>query len=230
MTLVQLVERLRQETGTAGNVISTVVGLEKERKRLLDWVVASWEEIQLEAENWDFLRKAVTFNTVAGQQQYHVGAGLDIDVSDFGEWRRDSFRSYLSSAGVGTEVILSHYYDYSDFRDYYLLGSRKLVTGRPLFIAANPSDRSLLLGFTPDDVYTVSGEYYRTPQLLTADADEPLMPVRYHMAIVYKAMIKYGMYEAAQEQITAGQEQYAKLFNRLVIDQTPPTTTAGSFI
>lgn len=230
MTFLQLVNSLKQETGVAGADFSTVSGLTKEPKRLADWIAQSWLEIQMERTDWDFMRKAVTFNTVDGQQQYHVGDGLDIDIDDFGSWRNESFRSYIQSAGVATEIILTQYYSYSGFRDFYMLGSRRLVTGRPLYITINPNDRSLLLGFTPNDIYVVSGEYFQTPQVLTADADEPIMPSRYHMAIVYKAMMKYGLFMSAQEQITAGQQGYSMLFNRMINDQTPIVQIGESLI
>lgn len=221
MTFLQLVQRARQEMGIAGNGPTTVTGQTGEIARLVNWVNQAWQEIQMERDDWDFLRTPVTFYTSANKQAYTVGLGEDIDLEDFGKWRNDSFRSYLRSAGVATEVILSQYYDYGAFRDFYLLGSRKLVRGRPLYFTIEPATRSILLGFTPDNVYVVSGEYYRTPQELTLDDDVPLMPARYHMAIVFKAMMKYGLFEAAQEQLTAGQQGFAFYMNKLRAEQAP---------
>lgn len=230
MTFLELVNRLKQETGVSGDDLTTLVGVVKEQKRLKDWINRAYQEIQLHRQDWDWLRKTATFNTVADQQVYHVGSGLDIDVSDFGYWRNGSFRSYLQSAGVGTEVILEQYLDFAQFRDYYLLGSRKLVTGRPLYYTINPADKAILLGFTPDNVYVVEGEYFRAPHELSADADEPLMPPRYHMAIVYLAMVKYGMFEAAGEQIEAGRSGYSMLLHRMLADQTPIVQVGQSLI
>jgi hypothetical protein len=169
--------------------------------------------------------------TLAGKQSYSVGSGAtyDINLSDFAKWRSDSFRSYLKSAGIATQIILSQYYNYSDFRDFYLLGSRQLVTARPLYITVAP-DRSLVLGFTPNDIYVVTGEYYRTPQVLSADADIPLMPDRFHMAIVYKAMMKYGLFESAAEQIEAGKAGYSMIANRLMAEYTPIIQNTSTFI
>ena len=298
MTYLQLVQRTRQECGIAGDGPTTVVGQTREMKRLCDWVAQSWVEIQEERQDWDFMRKSVTFNTSSGTTQsagsvlavgsvyrityrnpadftngvytgavdfgaygylqagtannvgavYLIATALtltgsdttillgkqsysltDIGITDFASWRNDSFRQYLQSAGVATEIILSQYYNYSEFRDFYLLGSRKLVTGRPLYVTIAP-DRSLLFGFTPNDIYVTNAEYYRTPQELTLDADEPLMPSRFHMAIVYKAMQKYGAFEVAQEQIAAGKEGYAMMINRLRQEYTPMVQATGSFL
>ncbi len=225
MTFLELCQRTRQECGIAGAGPTTVVGQTREMKRLCDWVAQSWVDIQQERTDWRFMRRDFTFNTTAGKQSYPSSvAGYT-----FKRWINDSFRAYLLSAGVATEVILSQYHDYSSFRDFYLLGSRRLVQGRPLYITIAP-DQSLLLGFPPNDVYVVSGQYYSKATLLTADDDEPCLPEDYHMLIVYKAMQKYGRFEAAAEQIAAGKEEYAPLFNRLVTDQTPEIMQCGSLI
>lgn len=286
MTYLELVKRLRQETGVAGDGPSTVIGQSREMKRLCDWIAQSWVEIQEDQNDWLFLRKSVRFNTEYGTEvlsgdltigcvyeittrvvldfdtvgQLYTGTSntagahylitsaatlgvgdsvklvgkqtytlADIGITDFAQWRNDSFRAYLKSAGIATQIILTQYVDYSAFRDFYLLGSRQLVTGRPLYITVAP-DKSLVLGFTPNDVYVTSGEYFRTPQVLTLDSDVPLCPGRFHMAIVYKAMQKYGVYESAPEQVQAGKEGYSLMMSRLVIDQTPPITMGGSLI
>ena len=181
-----------------------------------------------------FINSAATLGlgdavTLVGKASYSVGSGADINITDFGQWRNESFRAYLRSAGPGTEVILAQYYDYSQFRDFYLLGTRRFVTARPLYWTIAP-DKSIVLGFTPNDVYFVRGEYYRTPQTLSADTDIPIMPERYHMAIVYKAMIKYGIFEVANEQIAAGRENLSLILNKMEADQLPPMMGANGFI
>lgn len=230
MRYIDLVNRCKQETGISGADITTTVGQTGEIRRLCNFVRQAWEEVQLHRDDWDFMRKSVTFNTVANTQTYAVGTGLAINLSDFAKWRNDSVRMYLQSAGIATQIILSQYYDFSEFRDFFLLGSRTLVTGRPLYFTINPADRSLLFGFCPNDIYVTSAEYYCTPQVLTADADEPTIPARYHMMIVYLAMKKYGLYEVASEQIQAGQEGYSLLLNKLESEYSPIVQMTGSFI
>jgi hypothetical protein len=134
-------------------------------------------------------------------------------------WKPDSFRIYLKSAGVANEIFLSQI-DYSSFRDFYLTGTRRTNQARPTTITVTPS-KDLALGFIPNDVYTVTGEYYHKPVTLAADADTPTMPERYHMLIVYRAMEKYGLFEAAQEQVTIGQQYYSEMMARMQFDQAP---------
>lgn len=222
MTFLQLVQQLRQECGVPGDGPDTVLNQSREMKRLVDWVSQAYVELQEEEAEWEWLRTTVSFNTTVDKGSYHPAN--DLGLVDFAAWKNQAFRLYLTSAGVGNQILLSQT-DYDTFRDYYLLGSRQITSARPTVIAIAP-DRSLLLGLRPNDIYTVSGEYYKTPQILAGDADIPDMPARFHMAIVYKAMAKYGLFEVAQEQITAGTEQYNKMLNRLRRDQMPMMMTA----
>jgi hypothetical protein len=230
MTYLQLCNRLKLETGTGGNDLTTVLNLRGDLKRLVNWVSQAYVDIQNERDDWQFLRVSTTFNTVAGKQSYSLTGGPpDMSITDFASWRNESFRAYLLSAGIPTEIILTQYYDYSVFRDFYMLGSRRLVTGRPLYWTIAP-DKSIVLGFTPNDIYVVTGEYYRTPQVLENNSDQPLVPSRYQMAIVYKAMEKYGLYNVANEQIEAGRQGYKRMLNSMVFDQTPMVGMGGSLI
>jgi hypothetical protein len=110
-----------------------------------------------------------------------------------------------------------------------MTGSRRLVTARPLDITIGP-DKSLYLGFTPNDVYVVSAEYYRKAQRLVEDTNIPLMPEDYHMLIVYEAMIKYGYFNVAQEQVAAAERERKRLKHRLECDQLPHMMMGGSLI
>ena len=50
------------------------------------------------------------------------------------------------------------------------------------------------------------------------------MPARYHMAVVYKAMQKYGAYEAAPEVYARGEKGAKRYMQMLEIDQMPGVT------
>lgn len=223
-TFIQLATRLRTECGVSGTN-TTVSGATGEWGRLCGWIEQAWTELQEENPDWQWMRKTVTFNTVANQGEYTpVQAG----VTDLGAWRNNSFRLYLASAGVGGERLL-HDMDYNSFRDYYLLGSRKTTYSIPTEIAISPS-KSLLLGLAPNDIYTVSGEYYKTPITLALDADMPELPAHFHNAIVYRAMMSYGMFESANEVYQRGEKQYRAMLNKIRYDQAPAVSRGGSFI
>lgn len=227
MNYLQLVQRLVREAGVSGPAsgISTVANTSGEAQRVCEWIQQSWIEIQEEHEEWDWMRKDVQFNTVATQQAYPPSAA-PVSLTDFARWKADSFRAYVTATGIGSEMFVLNI-GYQEFRDYYQFGARRYTYGRPISISVNPSDRALLLGPAPDQVYTMLGQYFSTVQTLTSDADIPEMPTRFHMAIVYRAMIHYGMYEAAPEVVQRGENLYNELLLRLEADQLPAVATAG---
>lgn len=213
MNFLAGVQRLYQECGCSGTAPLTVVGNTGESKRICDWYAQAWVEIQERHSTWLWMRKEFTFDTVALQRSYAP------PVANFSEWKNYSFRIYLKSAGVNTEVPLNQI-DWGEFRDYWLLGARKSVYARPAVISIDPS-KNLFFGLGPNDIYTVSGEYFTGVTELAADADTPDMPPRFHMAIVYKAMMKYGTFESAAEVYQAGKDQYNEMIRRVELSQLP---------
>lgn len=230
MNLLECVNRTRQECGVSGADLTTVVGVSGESKRVRDWVVQAWIELQEEHQHtFDFMRKSASFDTVIGQQAYTPSDAVPtgIALTDFGGWAKNSFRLYNKALGVANEMFLS-YMDYTDFRDFYQYASYRLTQSRPISIAINPSNKALLLGPNPDAVYTVVGEYFCNPVTLSLDADTPAMPSRFHMAIVYRAMQSYALYEAAPEVMTRGQTGYSEVLKRIEEDQLQPVLVAGA--
>ena len=225
MNYLQLSQMLRSECGASGAETSVLTG-GAGWLRLCNWVSQAWNELQLANPDWDFLRAPATVNTVAQQGIY---TAANFGLTDFGSWKEDSFRIYLQAAGVGTESYLSRR-DYNSFRDYYLLGSRKLVFSRPIEISFTP-DKHIIFGLVPDASYTVSGEYYKTPAIMTLDADTPIgLPDRFHIAIVYRAMMSYGAFESAPEVYQRGNTQLNAMMAKIRINQMPPIMRGGAFI
>lgn len=123
----------------------------------------------------------------------------------------------LSFIGLRTEVFMS-YLDYDNWRNAYQYGALRSVRTRPMVLAYAP-DKSLALGPIPDAGYTMIGEYYRVPTEMLLDASVPAMPAKFHMAIVYRAMISYGMFEAATEVVQRGSAETEKWSRRIMFDQ-----------
>lgn len=229
MTFLQLVQRLRSECGVPGNGPSTVIGQTGEMLRLVNWINAAYEDIQLARPDWQWMRTSKTFNTTAHKQSYHpTNISPDLAMTDFSHWA-ESKRGwiYLTSNGKGAETHIE-LADYDSFRDLYLMGSGPTTYGPPFVYAIAPADKSILLGPNPDNVYTVTIEYFKAPQVLATDADVPTLPSRLHMMIVYRAMQKYGMFNAALEQVQQGETEYNRMFNKLLMDQAPTISFGGS--
>lgn len=228
MTFLQLAKRFREKCGAAGTGPATCQGQSGELLRLVNWINEAWLHVQEAHQDWEWMRTTVSFVTTAQKATYVASAAAgETGVTDLGNWKRDSFRSYITALGFPTEIRLT-YLPYSAWRNWYQLGNLRTTFSRPVQHVTICPDKSLGLGMIPDSgAYTVVGEYYRTPSDLAADADIPAMPARFHMLIVYKAMMLYAAYEAAPEVYEEGAREYNKMFVKLEFDQQPDIEMAG---
>jgi hypothetical protein len=202
---------LRQEAGLSGTGPASVLSQTGEMKRIVDWVASAYEDIQNLHATWRFLRTDFSFSTIASTQDY---LPTSVSLSDFGSWIKKDIRIYSS---VADEDSLE-YCPWEIFRQAYYFGSNRTQTGRPTVITVKPNN-ALALWQLPNDVYTVNGEYYKTAQSMTANADSPLIPTRFQMIIVWKGLMHYGAYAGADEKYAHGSNEYKKLLALLEYDQ-----------
>ncbi len=216
MNLLQLTNQTRVECGVSGPTLSSVQNLTGESARILAWVQQAWIDVQTSKEDWLFLRETFEFNTVASQWEYTAAnAGL----TDFGNWKRDSFRASSVNNLYRDEQLLN-YMDWTTYRNLYRYANMRNTLARPVVVSITPN-KDLAFGSTPDQIYTINGEYYTQPVSLTADTDIPGIPARFHMIIVYRAMMYYAGYESAPEVLSRGEFEYRRLYSRMEIDQLP---------
>ena len=212
MNYLTLCKRLRLEAGISGTGPAAVAGQTGEMLRVVEWIAAAYEDVQTAHATWRFLREDFSFPTIADTQEYTPAAA---SITDLASWIRQDMRLYLTSAA--DEQFLQDM-PWDDFRIAAMYGSNRLVTGRPILASIKPNN-SLMLWQTPDDVYTVLGEYYTVPDVMALDADIPIIPARFHLAIVWKALMYYGAYTAADEKYAHGKNQYSRQMRALENDQ-----------
>lgn len=221
MNYLQLAQRLAVECGVTGT-IPTVVGQTGMYAKLINWVNDAWLEIQGMHDNWNWMREPFAFNTVASTGNYDPNSTTNTVTSqlmtDLRYWWPDTFRCQKVSIGVQDEQWLVEW-EYQVFRNTYRFNVQ--VNGRPVVFAIMPNDKKVMLGQIPDDVYQISGEYQVLPTSLAADTDVPAIPTHLHLAIVYKAMQFYGLYEAAPEVLSKGTTEFSRLMNQLEREQLP---------
>lgn len=219
MNFLELVNRTRVECGVSGPTLPTAQNLSGEAARIAAWVNSAWVDIQTAKEDWQWMRAPVEFNTITQQQIYTpTQAGV---ASTFANWKRDSFRCSSVGQNYGDEQLLN-YMEYTTFRNLYQYANMRTTYARPVVVTIVPgTNKSLGFGAIPDQPYVISAEYYKKPTEFSADTDEPDLPSRFHMMIVYRAMMYYAGYEAAPEVYSRGEVEFKRLMNRLDIDQLP---------
>ena len=220
MNYLQLVQRLRSEVGASGTGPSSVISQIGQPQRLVDWINTAWLEIQGVHNTWNWMRKPFAWETVANVGDYLPSAITNTltgsVMTDMRYWYKDTFRCQKKSIGIQDEQWLVEW-EYNVFRNTYRFNVQ--VASRPVVFAENPQGKALMLGPYPNDVYIVTGEYQQRPYSLVANDDVPNIPDYYHMAIVYKAMEYYGLYEAAPEVLARGQQKYQALLTQLEHEQ-----------
>jgi hypothetical protein len=218
MNYLELCQRMRQECGISGTGPSTVVNQTGNLKRIVDWVNTAWIDIQTAHQDWDWMRTSASFPTVASQATYALGTGtgtVGVSVATFGKWDRDTFRNYDTSVGTDSEVFMG-FVHYDTWRDVYFYGALRTTTTRPIDMSITPA-KAIALGPPPLVGYTITGDYFTAPLDMTADADIPALPAQFQMAIIYRAMMSYGAYEAAPEVYQRGELEFGKLMRRMTV-------------
>jgi hypothetical protein len=221
LNFLQIAQKVAQKTGTPSSGLTTVVGQTGELARLVAWCSDAYDEIQTLHENWEWMRASFSFETTAGKGFYLPTSGpTESGVTNLSKWDGSTFRLYKTSIGRSDEQFLVEW-DYWAWYDTYDFGLEASRQDRPQIWAERPEDKAILLASIPDDVYTVTGKYHKTPTTLSADVDTPAMPTRFHPAIVYKAMTKYGLFEGAAEVLAEGERGYGDMLRALELDQLP---------
>lgn len=124
LSFLDMVKRLRQESGTSGASPSTTVNQTGDVKNLVDWISSAWLDIQNERQDWFFMRQAIAFNTTAAKSSYSAS---EAGITSFGNFKRDSFRQYHVASGFASEMDLP-YMPYDLFRNAYLFGAERSRT------------------------------------------------------------------------------------------------------
>ena len=210
MTFLELANRLLSESNISGSGLVTTVNQKGEYKQAVDYINTAYQDIQSIHPYWDFLRKDLSFNTIAGVNNY---LDTSIGITDLGDWSIYDMRVYLTANGISSEQYLIPV-EWDDFRADFMFGSTREQTGMPTHITVKP-DKSLLFYPIPNDVYSISGEYYREPFTFLLDADKPAFQTSYHMIIVWRALMFFAAQMNAQELYVLGNTEFRRYLFRL---------------
>lgn len=237
MTFLELVQRVRQESGStaAGSSgPSTVVSQTGLYGQMVNWTAEAWNKIQRSNSTWMWMRSRFTFNTTTNIDSY---AYTDVDdaitsttITRFQKWipvdqyGDSNVLIYTTANGVAGQRYLA-YLDWDAFRSLYKRSTIRY--GNPVHFTIGP-DRKIYLGLVPNDTFTITGEYQKNLQIMTADADVPEMPEDYHMLIVWEALKSYASFAAAPEVYTRAQDEARPLWTALYRNQSPSLSFIGT--
>lgn len=220
MNYLELCKRLRSEAGIAGVGPAKVTDQSGESLRVVEWIRQAWVEIQNLHEYWKFRWAEGLFETT------ELSVGVFSDTYEFAgadDFDRESMSIYKTADG-SSESTPMFYFDYLDFRDRFQFAPvAEADQDQPSFWTIKP-DKKIQVYPVPDAFYTLGFDYSKTPQVLEANTDTPLCASRYHMTIIYLALLSYGRYENANEvlKFAGAQYDYARKqmeLNELLLDE-----------
>lgn len=216
MNRLELARRVAQETGTIDGeaVPATTTGQVGRLADIVRWTDQAYVDVLLAEDGWPFLRSTFEVQTIAGTRAYTAASW---SLADFDRWMPDYDRRrcrhtiYKTADGAANEGELT-YMDWLDFEQVYMRGV--VANNQPAFYSINDADE-FVLGPTPDDAYTVRGPYRIFPAAWTSDTDEPIFDRQFHMVIVYRALIKCGLFDEASAQVAGASSEYNLLMDRM---------------
>jgi hypothetical protein len=239
-TFLQLCQAVCREAAVANgeSAITTTVGQIGQLGRIVEYVRQAWLEIQTRHQHsglhWRWMRSNFEITTVADQDSYAFNdaavqdvRGTAEDITRFRNWMiqdwEDPPRIYLQSAGVGTQTFMT-YMPWNDFKYLYRIGTQN--PSQPIHVSISP-DNKLVVGPKPSGIYVINGDYMKGVQRFTANDDTPDLPEDFEDAIVFLALIKYGLQKNAAEAITMGEDSYATYIGALEGDQLSEIYVGG---
>lgn len=216
-TYLELTQRLVAELGIGGadngaTVPTTVAAQTGQLWRAAYWIQQAHNNICLLHVDWDFLYFEYSEALTVGSEAVPAHSGAETPK----KWNRSSF--YLDlTASTGSQL---EWMKWHQFRGQLRAGFAARGNARPGTITQKP-DGTLLLDNPSDSAYTLSGEGWKRPTVLSADTDTPDFPEEYHRLIVCEAAIKYGNKEAALEIIQGMEAEYSLILAEMEADQLP---------
>lgn len=218
-TFLELVNDIERESGTVNSTsrLTDVTAPTGRQQKIVAHCVEAWRMIQASRTDWPWMKVEVTKDLIVGQGRY---AASDFAITNFARWDRSNPRAtphsiYDNSIGRGDESDLD-WYPFDDYRAMYDRGAQD--NGRPVVFSLDPQ-RRLCVGPAPDKAYKLRATYYRKPQVLAINADEPICPEEHHQTIVWKALTLLHGHDEANFSLTFAQMQYSNCYHALVNDR-----------
>ena len=222
-TFLELCQDVARESGTiSGTQPTAVTSQVGHLHKIVSHTAQAWRLIQLLRDNWKWMRRDWSKPTIAGTQAYTAAS---LSINDLARWITGApLFCYKQSEGKGRERELE-YVPWDEFRQTHLRGEQLLQD--PAYWTVRPGDNALMLSPIPDDVYVLSGEYFKTVQRLVANEDVPEIPTDYHDLIVWRGLMLLNEHEEAPVPAAYARQNYNDLLTKVLSTQQPQITFGG---
>ena len=216
MNFLTMTQALKRESGLSGTGPVAYATASGDDVRLFNWINWAARDIVLAREDWRFRRGAATCASTTSQANT---AATAFGLTDFASWK-DATRFYKPSAyrisdGAASEHELL-WMDYDNFRKMFTIGTQS--PGAAQYWSISPTEE-FLLGPAPDTAHFIRADYVKDYTDMASDAATPAIPTRFHMLIVWRALMEYGGFDAAGEVYQRAEKNYNEMWTQLVQSQ-----------
>ena len=218
MNYLQLVQRLHRESGASGNGPTTIVDATKEHLQMFDWVADALRELEARPLDLRWMRRRATIATVAALTSYAPRAAIvdgGLGLTNFGRWRpeSDEWVPKCQDPADASRTWDLEWMTLDQWRECYVHSTQ--APGSPIAWSVD-DDNSLLIGPTPDAVYSIRMEYLRKPQELADNDDEPEFDADLHLVLMWRALVEVGKADNAPDVLARAQTNYGRLEDNLL--------------
>lgn len=227
-SFLTICQKVASDAGTVSHgKPTTVVGQTDYLAKVVRWTADAWRQIQNQHATWRWMQAECYGNTTINVQRYAYTSFNDFvtttAITRFADWivakdgSDSGFSLYDTTLGVSDEGRLT-FREWDLFYKVNLRGTQ--TTDKPTLFTITP-DLKIALAKTPNSSnYRIRGRYRKDEQTLSADADVPECPTRFHDAIVDVALMMLGTHDESP-QIPLWQMRKSLNFCNLERDQLP---------
>lgn len=223
-TFLEIVQTAFRESGLTGEGPVTVLSQVGRKGDMVKWVQEAYQEIQEERRDWKFdWVSGGPYTLNASQDTYDPVTDFSI-VGGVRQFMRQPFGSYVfpTAAGINARGFMQ----FLPWERFMGLNIPTVNGSMPTVFTIRP-DEDIQYWPTPSVACSAYHQFYRNPQTLVNNADEPRMPSRYRMVIVWKAVMRSCEKTNNWARFDSAEENYNRYLTLLLREQTPQLLTAG---
>jgi hypothetical protein len=199
MTFIQLCQRLVIETGIADSGPSSVINATGDMKRVVNWINDAWLQIQSMHRDWSWRWVEGDILALSDTKSLALPGAVEC-VFKLSYQGRELHKTEREFLSNSNEVT-----QYAIRPDGVILFNAEIKSGD-----------------------LVQYEGCRAADLMQLDESEPWMPTKYHMIIVWKALMDYAIFDEAGELVQKAKMHYDKMEAELGRETLPMFESARS--
>lgn len=196
MNYLRIMQLTDMACGLQGD-IDTVNNLKDIQVNIAEFVNLAYYDVQVMRDDWKFMQR--TLVTSVSQIDPTV---LNASVGKWG-------KVYYSNR----EVRFVPY-------DEYLTSDWTVTSGPPKMYTIVPETNQVVFN-NLDNFYAIKARYVTVPDVLEADSDVPILPIRFHNILVYKAASDFGSWLGNSEIEDRNMTKYDTLLLQLKRSEIP---------